>query len=116
MDESLSGAELIAAERQRQIEAEGYTPDHDAGHRDVEHFAGSDLRAAAECYLSWGHCTHGLPGEDTASLSAPALWPWDRASWKPSPDDQVRDLVKAGALIAAEIDRLQAAQPTTEVA
>jgi len=26
--------------------------------------------------------------------------------WKPTPDDRVRELVKAGALIAAEIDRL----------
>lgn len=33
-------------------------------------------------------------------------WPWDEEWWKPS-EDPVRNLVKAGALIAAEIDRLQ---------
>ena len=33
-------------------------------------------------------------------------WPWDDEWWKPTPDDRIRELVKAGALIAAEIDRL----------
>jgi len=35
-----------------------------------------------------------------------SLWPWGSEWWKPS-KDPIRDLVKAGALIAAEIDRLQ---------
>ena len=33
-------------------------------------------------------------------------WPFEDAAWKPS-HDPVKNLVKAGALIAAEIDRLQ---------
>lgn len=65
--------ELIAEERQRQIDAEGYSAEHDDEHTD------DDLRWAASCYL-----LH---------------------SWKPA--DEVRNLVKAAALIAAEIDRLQ---------
>jgi hypothetical protein len=32
------------------------------------------------------------------------LWPWDESWWKPG--DRIRELAKAGALIAAEIDRL----------
>jgi hypothetical protein len=36
----------------------------------------------------------------------PIYWPWDQEWWKPS-DDPIRNLAKAGALIAAEIDRLQ---------
>jgi hypothetical protein len=32
-------------------------------------------------------------------------WPWEWSFWKPR--DPVRNLVIAGALIAAEIDRLQ---------
>jgi hypothetical protein len=36
------------------------------------------------------------------------FWPWSKHWWKPTPNDRVRELVKAGALIAAEIDRLQA--------
>ena len=38
---------------------------------------------------------------------APYLWPWRPSWWKPTPDDRVRELVKTGALIAAEIDRLR---------
>ena len=34
------------------------------------------------------------------------LWPWDLKYWKPSPDNRIRKLEKAGALIAAEIDIL----------
>lgn len=33
------------------------------------------------------------------------LWPQDW-SFKPTRDDRIRELVKAGALVAAEIDRL----------
>jgi len=32
--------------------------------------------------------------------------PWNVVWWKPTPDDRIRELAKAGALIAAEIDRL----------
>jgi len=39
-------------------------------------------------------------------------WPWDEEWWKPD-NDAVRNLAKAGALIAAEIDRLQRLQPNT---
>jgi hypothetical protein len=35
----------------------------------------------------------------------PKDWPWDLSWLKPSPDPK-HNLVKAGALIAAEIDRL----------
>jgi len=39
-------------------------------------------------------------------LSPPAAWPWEWDQWKPSLDP-IRNLEKAGALIAAEIDRLR---------
>lgn len=86
------GADLIAAERRRQVEAEGWTPEHDAEH------ASDDLATAAACYAlpEWRRSHYSLP------------WPWDMQWWKPTPDDRVRELVKAGALIAAEIDRLRA--------
>jgi hypothetical protein len=35
-----------------------------------------------------------------------ALWSWDEEYKKPTPENPVRQLAKAGALIAAEIDRL----------
>jgi len=90
-----TGAEQISAERARQVEVEGHDDGHDSNHRDGE------LAYAAMCYAA--PC-HAFPNQDF-----PALWPWDYMWWKPS-RDPVRNLVKAGALIAAEIDRLQRMQ------
>jgi hypothetical protein len=83
------GLELIAKERERQIEVEGFTPEHD------RQLYGGSLAAAAGCYALY----------DWSRKDCERLWPWDRKWWKPS-DDKIRNLVKAGALIAAEIDRL----------
>lgn len=47
-------------------------------------------------------------------LSKPLRWPWEAEAFKPTPDDRVRELVKAGALIAAEIDRLGRAASAPE--
>jgi hypothetical protein len=91
---------LIAAERKRQIEAEGWTPDHDAAHCD-----GSLAIAAAVYAIPDNRLIRKT--RDDGSAGVPTMWPWDAAWWKPSPHDRVRELVKAGALIAAEIDRLQ---------
>lgn len=89
-----TGAELITDERNRQITYEGYTSPHDDAHHNGE------LRDAAICYIE------GSP-QTQPPFSVPRTWPWSAHSWKPSPDDRIRDLVKAGALIAAEIDRVQ---------
>jgi hypothetical protein len=92
----VTGAELITAERQRQIDVEGWTPKHDTQYWD------GDLAMAAICY-AWPPYRRKL-----LFPTVPTLWPWRSVDWKPSPDDRIRELVKAGALIAAEIDRLQA--------
>ena len=89
----MTGAELIAAERQRQINAEGWTAEHDDGHGDHE------LVWAAICYAKKACIASYLPLND---------WPWDDEDWNPA-FLPYRNLVKAGALIAAEIDRLQRA-------
>lgn len=93
--------ELIAEERARQISAEGWTPEHDDKHTSAE------LTRAAISYAY----TLAYPDEwaaERGKLPGPADdWPWAKTWWKPSPDNRVRELVKAGALIAAEIDRLQ---------
>ena len=92
---------MIAAERRRQIEVEGYTPAHDA-----EQMPGH-LIHAAWCYL--GDLTvGGADFTEAEHFEVPDGWPWEAGAWKPTPDDDVRQLVKAGALIAAEIDRLVA--------
>jgi hypothetical protein len=95
----MTGIELIAAERKRQIEEEGWTAEHDD-----EHDRGELIRAAA-CYaLPDMSLTFGNDNLDISLIEL--LWPWDLGWWKPSPGNRIRELEKAGALIAAEIDRL----------
>jgi hypothetical protein len=103
-DGATDGAALIAAERKRQIESEKWTAEHDD-----EHDAGQMVEAAV---------TYALE----ATYDGPALkgtwfkkyWPWDDEWFKPKNPPQ--DLIRAGALIAAEIDRLQRATQRTEPA
>ena len=80
----------ITAERRRQIEVECWTPEHDDEHR-----AGEMAKAAA-CYA--------LVSAGFNPDAAGSMWPWRRRWWKPS--DKRRDLIKAGALILAEVERL----------
>ena len=99
----MTGAELIAAERQRQIEVEGWTPDRDSDWEDGQ------LGRAAEAYRL--AATGMLAASTTKAWEVPPpIWPWERKWWKPS-NDPVRNLTKAGALIAAEIDRIQRLKP-----
>jgi hypothetical protein len=95
----MNGVELIAAERQRQIDVEGWTPEHDDKHTVGE------LSENGACYAR--HASKQVCGIATDHI--PTLWIWEAKWWKPSPDP-IRNLVKAGALIAAEIDRLQRAK------
>lgn len=89
-----SGVGRITTERLRQLKEEGWTPEHDDQH---EH---GEMAKAAICYamrMFRGTATNAMI--DT-------WWPWIAKWWKPSPDP-IRNLEKAGALIAAEIDRLK---------
>lgn len=84
--------ELISDERQRQIQVEGHTLEHD------NHHTKSELSVAAACYaMSYLNSSGAIP----------PIWPWSANWWKPTPNNRVRELVKAGALIVAEIERLQ---------
>lgn len=89
-----TGIELIAEERQRQINQEDWTPHHDDGHTHGE------LAIAAACYAVQDTDASVVYPDDDPEGSG---WPWSRESWKPK--DTIRNLVRAGALIAAEIDR-----------
>jgi len=97
------GVELISIERERQISKEGWTPEHDLRHSEGE------LSQIAACYAMPEHtrCMYQSLNAKTGRWYPrwyPIGWPID--SWKPTPEDRVKELVKAGALIAAEIDRL----------
>lgn len=83
------GADLIREERRRQIEQEGYDARHD--HDELL----NRLVAGAIAYAI----------VDIDRREAEAWWPWDFGSWKPK--DRKRNLVRAGALIAAAIDKMQ---------
>jgi hypothetical protein len=100
--ESACGAIQILLERERQMSEEGFTPEHDAQHApgDMACAAVSYAFEAVGCMGRWANFPR------TPGGTGPAQWPWLRSWWKPS-DDPVRNLVKAGALIAAEIDRLR---------
>ncbi|MER1063009.1 hypothetical protein AAA605_12430 [Pseudomonas aeruginosa] len=90
----------VQAERRRQVEAEGWTPEHDDEHADGQ------MAQAAGCYaLHAGGI--GTDWPDGLQNGAALFWPWDRDSWKPTTPR--RDLVKACALALAEIERLDRA-------
>ena len=86
----------VLAERRRQIDEEGWMPGYDDGHSDGQ------LARAASCYAYYG--SWGASDRQQMARRFPREWPWERAWWKPS--DRRRDLVKAAALILAEIERL----------
>ena len=94
-----SAARDVLAERQRQINVEGWTPEDD------DRYENGDLANAAACYAVHA-AEEGAPTD-----AAPSAWPWDAKWWKPSTPR--RDLVKAGALILAEIERLDRAEGDT---
>lgn len=90
-----TGLELVSEERQRQINREGFGADHDDRHQHGE------LVTAAIAYATPPDMRCCMDPENHEH------WPWDAACWKPTPDNRERELVKAAALLVAEIDRLQ---------
>ena len=90
-----SGVELIAAERERQVAVEGWTPEHDDAHGD---------RALAKAAGVYAMPFNGSWKE--------TLWPFPEPfkHAERTVAGRIRELSKAGALVAAEIDRLQRAE------
>jgi len=94
--DDVSGVARIAAERIRQVEEEGWSTEHDDGWVDEQ------LAAGAVAYLM-------------AAMTAPAyaedvFWPPELGEFKPS-TDPLRNLEKAGAMVAAELDRRRRGAP-----
>ena len=103
------GALGIADERARQIQEEGWTPDHD------DHQRHAEILSAAMTYARAAKIQQTEPNFDLSVVPVLDGTPWPRAIkyWKPS-HDPIRNLEKAGALIAAEIDRLIRAEEATD--
>lgn len=98
MSAPVTGVHLIAAERARQIKDEGWDHGHDSEHEDGE------LAIAAACYAIVN--ADAVTSKGFLDELWGMLWPstnWSIKWWKPK--DPLRNLVRAGALIAAEIDR-----------
>lgn len=93
------GVVQIARERLRQITSEGYDAAHDDGH------PGAMARAGA-CYAEFAVQTAEV--REMQSHDVPANWPWHGRFWKPKNPE--RDLERAGALSAAEIDSINRRQ------
>lgn len=122
-DETSIALADIRAERARQMHSERWTPEHDDTH------SRGDMAVAAACYaIKSAHYgspplapDYQHPIEATIVGQGPSqrhftvgtidvlsiLWPWGGQWWKPK--DRRRDLVRAGALIVAEIERLDRA-------
>ena len=97
-----TGVELIADERKRQIEVEGWDEEHDSEITDCA------LAVAAAAYaldVAANYTGEHETWKDLYKEYSVAIFPFD--DFKPTPNDPIRQLVKAGALIAAEIDKLQ---------
>lgn len=116
MQAMTQAAQDVLAERQRQIAEEGW----DAAHDD-EHEGGTGALAKAAAAYAIASTD---PRPRTARDDPPAIWPWERHWWKPgravdrSADglgpvtrvpDRRHDLVRAAALLLAEIERMDRA-------
>lgn len=91
MDTIKTGLELIAEERKKQVEKHGYAPEHDDQHTERQ------LIDAAFSYIT-------VTEDEEFDVTTQSFWPWENG--KPA-KSEIDALAKAGALIAAEIDRLQ---------
>lgn len=98
------GAQLIMEERVRQQSVEGFTPEHDDKHTNFELTEAAVIYSAAAGSLVLDKTMTSTQIE--LVLKYLGRWPWSSESLKIS-SDPINNLIKAGALIAAEIDRLQ---------
>jgi hypothetical protein len=115
----MNGIELIAHERDRQIAKEGYTPELD----DTQ--VSGQIAWAAACYAAPNRIYIERQLAGAVHFNDP--WPWvSYVDKRPRPskgnfaepekataEERIRLLVKAGALCAAEIDRLKRLEVTS---
>lgn len=117
MNALTKAAQDVLAERARQVNAEGWDAAHDDEHGD------GSLALAAACYAApmatkgKSETVDGSGGRGETPVwtrkrfVVPLLWPdsWHATWWKPK--DRRHDLVRAAALLLAEIERMDRAAP-----
>ncbi|AVS68169.1 hypothetical protein C8245_23120 [Paracidovorax avenae] len=79
----------VLAERRRQVEAEGWTSEHD------DQYPPGTMARAAGCYATIN------------TYPTPTMWPWAPEWWKPRDDRS--NYVRAAALLIAELESLDRA-------
>lgn len=92
----MKSIELIKEERKRQIEVLKWDYANDSL------YSNNELAVAGATYALLPNMNEKMLKEN----NVPILWPWGDEYFKPTKDDRIRELVKAGALIAAQIDLL----------
>lgn len=101
--EQTKAATDVLAERERQKTAKGYDAEHDGELPD------GDLAKAGAAYALHGALSDGARTDKRDKNRWPFCWPWGAECWRPK--SQREDLVRAGALILAEIERLDQSKP-----
>lgn len=102
--------EEVFAERRRQVEKEGYSARHDDGH------PGEMASAAAAYALCAAESIPMAPAQEGRDFHSmpPRFWPWEGPAFKPK--GPRRDLIRAAALIVAEIERIDRTAGMAEAA
>lgn len=103
IDPNLVGSkslQMVTQERARQVEVLGYDDENDASYED------DVLARAAASYLMRPIFTspNNYVGDNMAN--PPKIFPFRAEFWKPHPENRLRELTKAGALVLAEMHRL----------
>ena len=105
MEQFLTKAAVdVLAERQRQVKAKGFTPEHD----DL-HIEGQLARAAAAYAVAADTAIYEAdklrPSWNESYIAGVSrVWPWNWTLWKPT-----NKRLKAAALLLAEIERVDRA-------
>lgn len=91
----------VILERRHQVEDLRYNTAHDDQHDQKE------IARAAGGYVHHYIYRTGVPGSVYQADPMPPTWPWDEIYWNPQTPRE--DLVRAAALIIAEIERIDRA-------
>lgn len=94
----IKGINDVSSERLRQIEEEGH------GAASDDNLSPGMLGAAGACYAIHAAWTLAEDGTGKTLSGVPIWWPFNKNLWKP--EETRRNLVKAAALIIAEIDKI----------